>query len=81
MVLTPGNSINTGVLRMQTIHSYATAVTSYVIAVVSMFYSSALENYSTVAALLGFLLLVARLVQELPKAWQVLFPKKNNNDT
>jgi hypothetical protein len=49
-----------------------------------MFYSSALENYSHIAAVLGFLLLVARLVQELPKAWEVLFRKKKkptNDDT
>lgn len=65
---------------MQTINTYAAAVTTYLVAFISMFFASALENYSTIAALLGFLLLVARLVQELPKAWQVLFPKKKTND-
>lgn len=63
---------------MQTIHTYAAAVTSYVVAVVSIFYTSAIENYSTVAAILGFVLLVARLIQELPKAWAVLTNKKKS---
>lgn len=68
---------------MQTIHVYAAAVTSYIVAIISMFFASALENYSTIAAVLGFLLLVARLVQEVPKAWEVVFPKKKklNDDT
>lgn len=65
---------------MQTIQLYAAAVTTYIVAIISMFFSSALENYSTIAAILGFLLLLARLVQEIPKAWQVLFPKKKTLD-
>ena len=65
---------------MQTVSTYAAAVTTYIVAFISMFFSSALENYSTIAALLGFLLLVARLVQEVPKAWAILFPKKKSHD-
>lgn len=61
---------------MQTISNYAAAATTYIVAVISMFYASALENYSHIAAVLGFLLLVARLIQEVPKAWEVVFKKK-----
>jgi hypothetical protein len=49
---------------VQTISNYAAAATTYIVAVISMFYANALENYSHIAAVLGFLLLVARLIQE-----------------
>lgn len=65
---------------MQTIHTYAAAVTSYVVAVVSIFYTGVIENYSTIAAILGFILLVARLIQEVPRAWEVLTKKKKKTD-
>jgi hypothetical protein len=71
-------------VQTDTYSTYAAAATTYIVAVISMFYSSALENYSSIAAVLGFLLLVARLIQELPKAWEVLFRKKKkptNDDT
>ena len=65
---------------MHTVSHYAAAVTSYIVAIVSIFYTSAIENYSAIAAVLGFLLLVARLVQELPKAWKVIFKRKTIDD-
>lgn len=62
---------------MQTnITDHAAAVLTYVVAVVSMFFSGLISNYSTIAAVLGFILLVARLVQEVPKAWRVIFKRK-----
>lgn len=62
---------------MHSFSHYAAAVTSYIVAFVSIFYTSAIENYSAIAAVLGFVLLIARLVQELPKAWVVVFNRKN----
>lgn len=59
-----------------TFTEHATAATTYVIAFVSMFFSGLISNYSTIAAVLGFILLVARLVQEVPKAWRVIFKRK-----
>jgi hypothetical protein len=60
--------------------TYATAATTYIIAIVSMFFAGFISYYSHIAAVLGFLLLIARLVQEVPKAWNVLFKKANKYD-
>lgn len=65
---------------MQTVSTYAAAATSYVVALFGIFYASVLENYSGIAALLGLVLLLARLVQEVPKAWRILFGKRKSYD-
>lgn len=65
---------------MQSISTFAAAVTTYIVAYISIFYTSAIENYSTIAAVLGFILLLARLVQEIPRAYRVIFPKKKDYD-
>jgi len=72
-----------GTLRMQiqeSISTYATTATTYIIAIVSMFFAGFISYYSHIAAVLGFLLLIARLVQEVPKAWNVLFKKEKKDD-
>ena len=62
------------------ISAYAAAAATYTIAIVSMFFAGFISYYSHIAAVLGFLLLIARLVQEVPKAWNVLFKKDNKYD-
>ena len=60
----------------QSISDYATAAITYIIALVSMFFAGFISYYSHIAAVLGFILLIARLIQEVPKAWNVLFKRK-----
>lgn len=54
---------------MQTFEDYAAAVSTYVAA----FLALAVEHSSTIVQVLGFILLVARLVQELPRAATVIY--------
>lgn len=65
---------------MHNIHYYAAAVTSYIVAVYSMFFSTVSEHGGTIVSFLGFVLLLARLVQEVPKAYRAIFPKKETPD-
>lgn len=53
---------------MQTFQDYAAAAATYVAALLALF----VEHSSTIVQVLGFILLVARLVQEVPRAMTVI---------
>jgi len=57
---------------LQTFQEYAAAATSCVVALLSLIGAFVVENASTFMQVLGFVLLVARLVQELPRAYRVI---------
>lgn len=65
---------------MEQLSYYAAAVTTYAVAIISIFFTEAITHSSEIAAVLGFVLLLARLAQELPKAWKALFGKKEFKD-
>jgi len=48
------------------------AATTYIVALLTMFGTLVSDNYTTVVQVLGFVLLIARLVQELPRAAKVV---------
>ncbi len=54
------------------LQDYCAAATTYVVALLTMFGSLVADNYTTVVQVLGFVLLIARLVQELPRAATVI---------
>lgn len=56
---------------MQSFQEFCAALTSYVIALFSIF----ADHSSTIVSLLGFVLLCARLIVELPKAYKVIARK------
>lgn len=56
---------------------YAAAITSYIVATFAIFFDAAAAHGGTVATILGFILLLARLVQEVPKAYKVIFKIKD----
>lgn len=62
---------------MQTYHDYAAAASTYVAACLALF----VEHSSTVVQVLGFILLVARLIQELPRAATVIYRTFNRVET
>lgn len=61
------------------LHSASSSVVTYSIAIIAFFFNTAITYGGTIASLLGFVLLLAKLVQEVPKAYAVLF-RKNTND-
>jgi len=54
------------------LQDYTAAATTYVVAMLTMFGTLVADNYTTVVQVLGFVLLVARLVQELPRAATII---------
>ena len=57
---------------MQNFEEIARALTSYVVAFLTLTGAFIVDNGSTIMQLLGFVLVVARLVKELPAAWRVI---------
>lgn len=53
---------------MQTFEDYAAAATSYLAAALALF----VEHSSDVVKVLGFVLLVARLIKEVPSAYRTI---------
>jgi hypothetical protein len=54
-------------------HSWSEWVQSlitYTVAIMAILFNTALENSSHIVAFLGFVLLIARLIQEVPKAYR-----------
>lgn len=61
---------------MQSFQEYAAAATSYTVALIALF----APYMGGIVSLLGFVLLLARLVQELPKAYRVIMRKGDLDD-
>lgn len=59
---------------MNSVHEYGAAITSYVTALLVL----VMDHSSTIMSALGFVLLIARLIQELPRAYRVIFKRKSN---
>lgn len=55
-----------------TLQDYCGTATTYVVALLTMLGTLVSDNYTFIVQLLGFILLVARLVQELPRAATVI---------
>lgn len=65
---------------MEQISYWAAAITTYAVAIISICFTEAITHSSEIAAVLGFVLLLARLVQEVPKAWKAVFKDKDTKD-
>lgn len=60
---------------MSTMQNYADSIGAYALALFAM-----VTSHSTdIMGILGFVLLMAKLVQEVPKAWNTVFGKKTKD--
>lgn len=57
---------------MQTFYDHAGAICSYVVALLTLTFAYSMEHANHIAQILGFILLIARLIVEVPSAIRVL---------
>lgn len=67
---------------IHTVQEYISSAFTYMLALISLFFSWEVTNNGAIVATFGLVLLIAKLIQEIPKAWKVLFggTKKDTTD-
>lgn len=68
------NSGNNGETTVQP--TWADSIIAYALAAWALLQT----NQTAIMGLLGAVLVIAKIIQEVPKAWRVIFPKKEKPD-